>query len=86
MRVGNFFQKMVKIDLFGEIIPSIVNPAKYIPGASWWLSGEESTCQCRGLRFDLQVEKLPWRRQWQPMQYSCLGNHKDRGACQVTVH
>lgn len=39
MRVGNFFQKMVKIDLFGEIIPRIVNPAKYITGASWVAQG-----------------------------------------------
>ena len=35
MRVGNFFQKTVKIDLFGKLIPRIVNPAKYITGASW---------------------------------------------------
>ena len=31
----------------------------------WWLSGEESTCQCRRHGFD-QVKKMPWRREWQP--------------------
>ena len=29
------------------------------------LSGKESTCQCRGLRFHPWVGKIPWRRKWQ---------------------
>ena len=35
-----------------------------------WLSGKESTCQCRklrGHRFDSWVRKIPWRRKWQPI-------------------
>ncbi|CAI9180043.1 unnamed protein product [Rangifer tarandus platyrhynchus] len=28
--------------------------------------GKESTCQCRRLRFDSWVRKIPWRRKWQP--------------------
>ena len=24
------------------------------------------------------VRKIPWRRKWQPLQYSCLGNPMDR--------
>ena len=34
-----------------------------------WLSGKESTCQCRGHRscwFDPWVKKIRWRRKWQP--------------------
>ena len=31
-----------------------------------WLSGKESTCQCRTCRFDPWVGKIPWRRKWQP--------------------
>ena len=27
-----------------------------------------------------------WRRKWQPLQYSCLGNPMDRGAYQNTIH
>ena len=27
---------------------------------------EESTCQCRRYRFNSCVEKIPWRRAWQP--------------------
>ena len=32
----------------------------------WWLSGKESTCQCRRCGFEPQVGKIPWRRKWQP--------------------
>ena len=28
----------------------------------WWLSGKESTCQCRKNEFDPWVRKIPWRR------------------------
>ena len=27
---------------------------------------KKSTCQCRTLRFDHWVEKIPWKRKWQP--------------------
>ena len=32
-----------------------------------WLSGKESTCQCRRRRFDPWARKIPWRRNWQPV-------------------
>ena len=38
-------------------------------GLPRWLSGEKPACQCRRrkrLRFHLWVEKIPWRRRWQP--------------------
>ena len=35
-------------------------------GASQGLSGKESTCQCRRFGFDPWVQKIPWRRKWQP--------------------
>ena len=28
----------------------------------------------------------PWKRKWQPLQYSCLENPVDRGAWRATVH
>ena len=37
-------------------------------GLPWWLSGKESTCQCRRHRFDPWVGKIPWRMAWQPSQ------------------
>ena len=33
-----------------------------VGGLPRWLSGKESTCQCRGLRFHPWVGKIPWRR------------------------
>ena len=36
-------------------------------GLPWWLSGKESICQCRRLRFDPWVRKIPWRKKWQPI-------------------
>ena len=36
-------------------------------------------------RFDPWVRKIPWRREWQSLQYSCLENPMDRGAWQATV-
>ena len=35
--------------------------------------------------FDPWVGKIPWRRKWQPLQYSCLENPMDRGASLATV-
>ena len=34
----------------------------------------ELTCQCRRHGFDPWVGKIPWRRAWYPLQYSCLEN------------
>ena len=45
-------------------------------------SGKEATCQCRRCkrrRFDPWVRKIPWRRNGNPLQPSCLENYKDRG-------
>ena len=33
---------------------------------TWWLSGKESACQYKRGKFNLWVEKIPWRRKWQP--------------------
>ena len=32
----------------------------------WWLSGKESTCQCRRHEFNPWVGKTPWKREWLP--------------------
>ena len=36
--------------------------------------------------FDSWVRKLPWKREWQSTQYSCLENPMDTGAWRATVH
>ena len=38
------------------------------------------------MRFYPWVRKTPWRRAWQPLQYSCLENLKDGGARGARVH
>jgi len=35
-------------------------------GFAWWLSSEESACQCRRWGFDPWFGKIPWRRPWLP--------------------
>ena len=35
---------------------------------------------------DPWVGKVPWRRKWQPLQYSCLENSMDSGAWWATVY
>ena len=44
-----------------------------LSGLPWWLSGKESICQCRRNRFDLWVEKIPWRKKCQPAPVFLLG-------------
>ena len=39
---------------------------KSLTGFPRWCSGKEPICQCRRLRFDPWVRKIPWRRKWQP--------------------
>ena len=36
--------------------------------------------------FDSWIRKIPWQREWQPPQYSCLGDPMDTGAWQATVY
>ena len=49
---------MGSIDFFG-----VGSPCYGLPR---WLSGKESSCQCRRLGFDPWVGKISWRRKWQP--------------------
>ena len=37
-----------------------------VTGLPRWLSGKDSTCQCRRHRFSPWVRKIPWRWAWQP--------------------
>ena len=42
---------------------------------TWQTSGKEPACQCRRYKrckFDAWVRKIPWRRDDNPLQYSCL--------------
>ena len=43
-------------------------------------SGKESTCQCRKLRFDPWVGKIPWRRKWLPIAVFLPGKSHGQGS------
>ena len=43
-----------------------------ILGLPWGSDSKQSACTLPG--FNLWVEKIPWRRAWHPLQYSCLEN------------
>ena len=55
-------------------------------GLPWWLSGEESVCQFRRHGLIPGSGRSPGGGNGNPLQYSCLGNPKDKGAWRATVH
>ena len=54
-------------------------------GLPWRLRGRELPCQCRRHGFNPCVGKIPWRRKYNPLQYSCPGNPMDRENWRATV-
>ena len=52
----------------------------------WWLSGKESSCQRMKCRLNPGWGRYAREGNGNPLQYSCLGNPMDRGACQARVH
>ena len=50
------------------------------------LSGEESAWNAEDMGWILVWEDFPGEENSNPLQYSCLGNPMDRGACWATVH
>ena len=52
-----------------------------------WLSGKESTCQCKDTvhGYDSWVGRSPGGEHGNPPQYSCLENPMERGAWQAIV-
>ena len=48
--------------------------------------GKESTCNARDLGTVPEFGRSPGEWNGNPLQYSCLGKSKDRGAWQATVH
>ena len=56
-----------------------------LEGLPCWLSRKESACNAGDVGFNPWVGNIPWRRNGNPLQYSCLGNPMDRGAWQATI-
>ena len=47
--------------------------------------GKESACNAGDPGWIPGLGRIPWRRKWQPIQYSCLENSMDRGTLWTTV-
>ena len=73
--------KIQKIKAFFQTSPSPIMSR----GLPRWHSSKESTCQCRRLRFNPWVRKIPWGRKWQPTPVFLQENSMDRGAWWATV-
>ena len=56
---------------------------KGFPGGS---DDKESACNAGDPSFILKSGKSPGKENGNPLQYSCLDNYMDRGACRSTVH
>ena len=59
--------KLGSVDSFG--FNFFFGRLSYTLGLPQWLSGKESTCQCKSLgryRFISWVGKVPWGKKWQP--------------------
>ena len=52
----------------------------------WWLSGKDSACSAGDTGSIPGSRRFPGGGNDNPLQYSCLGNHVDRGARWATVH
>ena len=55
-------------------------------GCPWWLNGKEFASQTGDAGLIPGLGKFPGEGNGNPLQYSCLENHMDRGAWQATVH
>ena len=68
LSVMRCFSWLLYLNLESPDIPFCPSRPSYwgFPGGA---SGKESTCQCRrhkSLGFDPWIERIPWRREWQP--------------------
>ena len=79
-------------EVWGEecVLPSIFKLEPLCRGGASQVvkgpSGKESAYNARVQEFHPRVEKIPWRRKWHPLQYSCLEDPMNRGAWRAKVH
>ena len=55
-------------------------------GLPWWLSGKETASNAGDSGSIPELGRSPGEGNHTPLQYSCLGSPKDRGAWWTTVH
>ena len=62
---------------------------RHVMGLPWWLSSNKSACNAGATGDTGSIPgsgRSPGERHRNPLQCSCLENHRDRGAWQATVH
>ena len=64
----------------------LLHICKSLSGLPRWLSSKESACQSRGQGLIPVLGRPPGGGNGNLLQYSCLGNPRDRGAWRATVH
>ena len=60
--------------------------AIHLAGLPRWLSGRESACQCRRHGFSPWVERIPWRKKWQPTPVFLPGKSHGQRSLGSIVH
>ena len=63
---------MKKTRLISEVFYILKYKVQLLDGLPRWLSGKESTYQCRRHGFDPWSGKIPGEENGNPLQYSCL--------------
>ena len=78
----------VSLSKTGEIVlpePNLLGFYRSLTQLPWWLSGKESNCKAGDTSSILGLGRSSGERNGNPLQYSCLGNPKDRRAWWATV-
>ena len=71
---------MCNPQIAGLTLHAISHHQRNLSGLSWWLSGQEPSCQRRGRGFDPWVRKISWRRKRQPTPVFSRGKSNGKGA------
>ena len=92
------FRSLLRCHPFREVLPDhptlLLYFLKKLFGLAIHIEGgfpggskvKETTCNVEDLGSIPGLRSIPWRREWQPLQYSYLGNPMDRGAWRGTFH
>ena len=64
-------------EIYNYTSTKITHTHTHTHGLPKWLSGKESTCQCRRLRFNPWIRKIPWKK-WLPTPVSPGKPHGQR--------
>ena len=68
-----------------NVLCPVINNSQFLSPPRW-LRWSRICLQCRRLRFDPWIRKLPSEENGNSLLYSCLENSMDRGAWWATIH